>query len=195
MWFLHIESFCAFQPLFFEDLMFKFAKDNCLRPVASPAGTDDPWSGVGYIRKANNRPTPLSTQTFNLYPALQLCLGLLCLLMLMLLCTDDPRPEPERAKGRKADRTWSPTPISTFYPPAPGQHSTHPPHLGQTKPWRRALRWLRGLNLSPPPDRYTLKQPPAGYRDKSKLFDRIQRAQWGWLRGLWGCVATSSRRG
>ena len=44
--------------------------------------------------------------------------------MLMLLCTDDPRPQPEQ-KGRKADRTWSPTPISTFYPP-PGQHSTHP---------------------------------------------------------------------
>ena len=52
MWFLHIESFFAFQPLFFEDLMLKFAKDNCFTPVASPAGTDDPWSVVGFIRKA-----------------------------------------------------------------------------------------------------------------------------------------------
>ena len=48
----HIESFFAFQPLFFEDLMLKFAKDNCFTPVASPAGTDDPWSVVGFIRKA-----------------------------------------------------------------------------------------------------------------------------------------------
>ena len=46
--FLAIESFFTFQPLFFEDLMLKFSKDNYLRPVASLAGTDDPWSGVGY---------------------------------------------------------------------------------------------------------------------------------------------------
>ena len=99
------------------------------------------------------------------------------------------------SKGKESRQDLEPNPNIDFLPPPPGQHSTHPPHLGQTKPWRRALRWLRGLNLSPPPDRYTLKQPPAGYRDKSKLFDQIQRVQWGWLRGSWGCVPTSSRRG
>ena len=131
MWFLHIESFCAFQPLFFEDLMLKFAKDNCLRPVASLAGTDDPWSGVGYIRKAAQR----LYRRQSLYWLFNMpcnCAWDCCVYWCWCCCAQTTH-DPNLSKGKESRQDFEPNPNIDFLPSSRAAlHPPAPPRPNQT---------------------------------------------------------------